>query len=371
MQARLFGSIVLISGTCVGGGMLALPLITADLSLWQSSLVLLIAWLLPTAACLVLIKIFINMPKGTNLVSISQYYLGAVGRWITYFLFLALMYSLVSAYLSTSFDVIETVFKLLHWNLVDKVVRVVFFPCLLCIIYLGTRTVDLLTRVLMLIKAVTFFLAVGLLLPSLSSNHFILEAASGSSWFSGFTWEILAVALTSFGYLIIIPTVVDYLKRDKRQVYIAVLIGSLLPLVVYLLWIIAIQGVMNHTNLLMALHAAHTQSMFLEQLNHLNINLWVLDSIRIFTSVSVFTSLLGVSLALCHFISDGLTQKNLRPSKIFVYSFAFVPPLLIGWLEPKIFILALSYAGILILLSHIILPFLIWSSEHLKSKRGV
>lgn len=362
MKNKLLGSIVLITGTCVGGGMLALPLITAELTFWQSFFVLFIAWLLPTLACLALVDILIKMPKGTNLVSLSQIYLGNSGKLITYFMFLALMYSLVSAYFSTSLDVLETVLQAFHLEIAQQIISVLFLPVLLLILHRGTATVDVTTRVLMLIKAGAFLLAVCLLLPVLHWQQLLLQLPKLKTWFSHLTWGLFAVAFTSFGYLIILPTVVDYLKRDRRSIIWAVLIGSLLPLVVYFLWIIAIQGSISKIILLKVLHAAHTQSAFLQEINHLKLNLWVADAIRIFTSVSVFTSLLGVSLALCHFLQDGFSQQKIKVSSIVIYSLAFLPPIIIGMIYPAIFIAALSYAGIIIVLSHILLPFLIWIS---------
>ena len=157
MKNKVLGSIVLITGTCVGGGMLALPLITAQLTLWQSFGVLFVSWLLPTLACLALVDINIKMPKGTNLVSISQAYLGRWGKIITYFMFLALMYSLVSAYFSTSLDVLKSLLQAFHWNIAEQILSIVFLPLLLLILYRGTATVDLTTRILMLIKLMYMF----------------------------------------------------------------------------------------------------------------------------------------------------------------------------------------------------------------------
>ena len=52
MTSRFIGGILLIVGTSIGGGMLALPVANAAVGFWQSSAFLFICWALMTAGAL-------------------------------------------------------------------------------------------------------------------------------------------------------------------------------------------------------------------------------------------------------------------------------------------------------------------------------
>ena len=89
--------------------------------------------------------------------------------------------------------------------------------------------------------------------------------------------------------------------------------------------------------------------------------------IRLFASVCMLTSFLGVSLAFTDFVSDGFKIKKDKPGKWKIYAITFIPPLLVVTFFPGIFIIALSYAGIITIALLVILPALmVWRGRYVK-----
>ena len=117
-----------------------------------------------------------------------------------------------------------------------------FIPLLILFgyaIYRGTEAVDMLNRWMMIGMAICLFGILLLLVP-----HLRLEKLLTGNW--SYLPEALSIVSVSFGFHIIIPSIVDYLDRDVKSIKKALVFGSLLPLVVYLIWEGVTLSVMNN-----------------------------------------------------------------------------------------------------------------------------
>lgn len=87
MKSRFIGGILLIVGTSIGGGMLALPVANAATGFWQSSLFLLICWAAMTLGALFILEANLYLPPGKHMVSMAASTLGGPGlliAWLSY-----------------------------------------------------------------------------------------------------------------------------------------------------------------------------------------------------------------------------------------------------------------------------------------------
>ncbi len=92
------GGALLIAGTCVGAGMLGLPVMTAAAGFYPTMAAFLLVWLFMTCSALAYLEVSLRFPGEVNLISMAAKTLGRGGKiiaWITYVLFL---YSLMAAY---------------------------------------------------------------------------------------------------------------------------------------------------------------------------------------------------------------------------------------------------------------------------------
>ena len=83
---------------------------------------------------------------------------------------------------------------------------------------------------------------------------------------------------------------------------------------------------------------------------------WLAQAAKLFVSICVLTSFLGVSICQIDFIADGFQMKMRGWSAVVVYAAAYLPPLVLVLIWPGLFIKALSYAGICCVVILILMP---------------
>ena len=349
---KLIGGILLIVGTSIGGGMLALPVITAAAGLTNTVIFLLICWLIMTVGALLILEVNLRLPPGSNMVSMAKSTLGLPGQIIAWFTYLFLLYTLLAGYISGGSDVFNSLLFKAHIHLPTWVASLLFTGIFSLIIYSGIRAVDYVNRGLMFGKLGIYFILVALISPHISIDTLSggsLEAITGS----------LMVLVTSFGFASIVPSLRDYFQDDTASLRKVILIGSLIPLVCYILWEAVIMGVIERdgSNGLVVLKSSeHAISGLTNALSNAVHSQWITGFFGFFTSICMITAFLGVSLGLFDFLSDGLNMKKSGQQGKWVLALTFLPPLLVVLTYPGIYIQAFNYAGICCVILLLLLP---------------
>ncbi|MDE4990363.1 amino acid transporter, partial [Francisella tularensis subsp. holarctica] len=75
-KIKILGSIMIIVGTMIGGGILALPIITAKLGCVIGSILIFVVWSIMTYTAVVISDIYCSMPYGSSFKTIAEKYLG-------------------------------------------------------------------------------------------------------------------------------------------------------------------------------------------------------------------------------------------------------------------------------------------------------
>jgi tyrosine-specific transport protein len=365
MKTKLLGSVLLIVGTAIGGGMLALPIATSQAGLFYSTLLLFGCWFVMTASAFLILEVNLWLPQNSNMISMAKATLGRGGEIIAWIAYLLLLYSLLAAYIAGGGDFLKNLLSMIHVTAPSWVTSILFAGLLGYIVCLGIRSVDVVNRSLMFIKLAAFVLLVLLIFPHVDS----VKLAGGE--FHYLTASI-TVAITSFGFATIVPSLRTYFEGDVKKLHLAILIGSLIPLCCYILWDLAIMGIIpreGDTGLVAMLHSNRSTSDFVNTLSSLLQRDTVTAFARIFTSICLATSFLGVALSLSHFLADGFRltkEKNLK-NDIIIYTATFLPPIIVVLFYPGAFIKALSYAGIYCVILLVLLPALMaWSGRYQK-----
>lgn len=360
---RLIGGILLIIGTAIGGGMLALPIATSSLGFVHSSLLLFFCWFMMTASAFLILEVNLWLPADSNIISMAKSTLGKKGEMVAWVTYLLLLYSLLAAYIAGSGDFIKNLFNFIHITLPDWIMLTLFTFTFGCVVYRGIKSVDMLNRFLMFVKLGSFLILVSFVMP-----HVYIPKLTGGG-FNSITGSI-TVAMTSFGYSIIIPSLRSSFNNNVMKLRLAIIIGSLIPLICYIVWDLAIMGVIPREGdhgLISMLHSNRSTSEFVNQLSALLQQNTITTFARIFTTICLLTSFLGVSLCLSDFLTDGLRSMKTVKSKLTIHGLTFLPPLLIVLFYPGIFITALSYAGIFCTVLLVLLPALmVWHGRYHK-----
>ncbi len=352
MHKKAIGSVLMILGTSIGAGMLALPVVTAHESFSITLILLIAAWLLMIIGAFSVLEVNLWLNPNTNLISMAEATIGKWGKSITWVFYLLLLYSLISAYLSGMSDILHSLLASIHIMIPRWTSTFLALALFGAIVYRGISSVDLVNRGLMSLKFIAYFIIV----------IAIVRHIHISTLFQGdLTWRNSAflVMLTSFGYAIILPSLRTYLDSNKKLLIKVVLFGSLLPFLVYAIWIFAVQGLLPRTGtegLIAMITSENTNSMLMNSMGQTIGTFWLADIVKIFISICAITSFLGVSICLTDFIADGLQVAKRGRTSWLVYGVSYLPPLILVLFLPGIYIHALDYAGILCLIILVLLP---------------
>ena len=106
MDFKLFGSILLVVGTSIGAGMLALPIATAQLGFLGSVVLLILCWFVMTMGALLLLEVNLWLPPNNNLITMAKATIGPYGQILAWIMYLLLLYSLICAYIAGGSDLL-------------------------------------------------------------------------------------------------------------------------------------------------------------------------------------------------------------------------------------------------------------------------
>lgn len=358
---RFFGGILLVSGTAIGAGMLALPVISSFGGFFPSWIILFLCWGFLYSTSLLLLDVNLACPGEANLTSMANRTLGTGGKFLCWITYLLLLYSLTAAYIAGISPLfVQALQGLTGWQVPDWVGP---FPLLLLFgvfVYLGTETVDRVNRILMggLILSYLFLVA---MIPGNEGQGDLLHVDWKAMWIA------VPVVITSYGFHIIIPTLTTYLEHDRKKLRWTLLIGSLIPFLIYTIWNFLILGAVpieGETSLVCAWEKGQTAAYVLAQRMPTS---WAAPAALCFSFFAILTSFLGVSLSLSDFLTDGFRMKRLSLGRELATLCTFIPPLIFVLCYPRGFLLALQYAGIFVVILLCILP--AWMASKLPSYR--
>ena len=348
--SRFIGGVLLVAGTTIGAGMLAIPVASSFAGFFPSFALLIAIWLFFFATAWILLDVNLSCPNQTNFLSMVEKMLGGRGKIICWVNYLLLLYSLTAAYIAGSAPLFLQAFHAFTGHMLPAWIGPLpLFFLFGIFVYLGTSVVDRVNRLLMFCLIASYVLLVGFLTPHVDIS--LLRRSDTSS-----LWLAVPLFFTSYGFHIIIPTLTTYLRHDVKRLRLAIAIGSLLPFLVYALWNLLVLGVvpLNAPNGL-ADAWMHGESA-VASLQATLVSSWIGPVASAFSFFAIVTSFLGVSLSLSDFLADGLKIRGHTWGRELACLLTFIPPLLFVYTYPGGFILALRYAGLFVAVLLCIFP---------------
>jgi len=359
-HGHVLGGALLVSGTSIGAGMLALPVISSLAGLLPSLLIYLISWFVMCYTGLLFLEISLGMPEGSNILSMSEKYLGPKGKAFCWVIYLFLFYSLSIAYISAGGGLIKSIFSLpigLNGSIF------LFLLIFGSFVYVGAKAVDRINIFLMLGLISSYFLFVFLGIKFIDAQNFL---------YFNFKKSIFAfpIILLSFGYQGIMPTLTYYMKSDYKKVRLSIILGTSLTFLVYVIWELLVLGIIPLEGLKEALIKGQSA---IEPLGNYTKIKTVYTIGKFFSFFAIATSFLGVTLGLFDFIADGFKISKKGINKFFIALLTFLPPFAITLINPNLFLIALNYAGGLggVFLLILLPTMLVWSKRYIKKEKDV
>ena len=338
-KGRLISSMFLVSGTCIGGGMLALPVSTGISGFFPSIFMMTLCWLAMTASALLLLEVNLWMKEGAHVITMASTLLGPVGKIVSWCVYLFISYASLVAYTAAGGSlVIHGVDNLLGLD-ISRVWGCLFFIIFFgSIIYLGNRFVGRVNTILFVAMIISYFALVGTGISEVKR-----ELLFHRYW----PTSILAIPLllTTFSFQTMLPSLTPYLKRNAWALRWAIIGGTTITFIVYLIWewiVLGIVPVSGPNSLIVALEVGEPITQYLR--GHVN-SQWVSIIAEYFAFFALVTSFLGISLGLFDFLSDGLNIPNRGKGKVLISLLIIIPTFIFVAYFERIFLLALDTSG--------------------------
>lgn len=335
-EGSLLSGILLISGTCIGAGMLALPVATGMAGFLPAMVVNTLCWLFMLCTGLLFLEASLHMEDNSNVLSMAQRYLGPVGKFVGGATFLFLYYCLEVSYISGGTPLMTTIVEKVSGYTLDSassyLVFVAFFGG---IVFLGTRVIDRVNWILMIGLIASYFWLIGV-----GSTEVQSSLLRRTNWMVGLA--AAPIFFSAYGFHNVIPSVTTYLKRDAAKLRAAIVTGTSIPFVVYSLWQCMILGSVSEAEL----QAAAAQGVPITQTLQNIVGHPLISMLgSFFGFFALITSFLGVSLSMVDFLADGTKKQAVGFNRVLLCLVVFIPPLLFAQQNPGIFIKAIGYAG--------------------------
>lgn len=357
---RVMSAMFLVGGTCIGGGMLAVPIATGISGFVPSLAMMALCWLAMTLSGLFLIEVSLWMEEGAHIISMTSRILGPIGKAVAWLVYLFICYGSIVAYTAGGGIQVAHTFGM------SRDVGCMAFVVLLgIVISMGGKVVGRVNTTLFIGMVVAYFMLVGMgvdeVKPSLLLNR---------------EWSTVIMAipllLTSFSFQTMVPSLTPYLKRNIKALRWAVLGGSTIAFVVYAVWewiILGIVPVGGSNGLAAALASGEPATQFLQE--HVE-GRWIAGVAEFFAFFAIVTSFMGIAFGLFDFLADGLRIKKEGSGKILLGALIIIPTLIFATQFERVFLLALGKTGGFgdSILNGIIPVLMVWAGRYRQSMVG-
>ena len=354
---KTVGSTLLVAGTMIGAGMLAMPLTSAGIGFGFTLVLLLGLWALLTFSALLFVELYQTAESDAGIGTLAEQYFGKAGRIIATAVLIIFLYALIAAYISGGGSLLK---DLLPESFGDKVSILLFTVIFGSFIVIGTHSVDKINRVLFFVMLAAFAVVLSLMLPEIKFDNLMAMPIDNALIISA-----SPVFFTAFGFHGSIPSLNKYLGGNVKALRISILAGSAITLCAYILWQMSTHGLLTQNEFLQILKEDATLNGLVKATLAITGSNIIAGAVKLFSTLALVTSFLGVGLGLLECIEDLLKQSfNISAGRISLGLMTFIPPLVFALFYPEGFILALGYAGQMFAFYAVVLPVsLVWKAR--------
>ena len=354
---KTVGSTLLVAGTMIGAGMLAMPLTSAGIGFGFTLVLLLGLWALLTFSALLFVELYQTAESDAGIGTLAEQYFGKAGRIIATAVLIIFLYALIAAYVSGGGSLLK---DLLPESFGDKVSILLFTVIFGSFIVIGTHSVDKINRVLFFVMLAAFAVVLSLMLPEIKFDNLMATPIDNALIISA-----SPVFFTAFGFHGSIPSLNKYLGGNVKALRISILVGSAITLCAYILWQMSTHGLLTQNEFLQILKEDATLNGLVKATLAITGSNIIAGAVKLFSTLALVTSFLGVGLGLLECIEDLLKRSfNISAGRISLGLMTFIPPLVFALFYPEGFILALGYAGQMFAFYAVVLPVsLVWKAR--------
>lgn len=351
-------SILLVAGTCIGGGTIALPMVLAKLGIIPSLAIMVLVWLLTYYTSLVSVELNLHLDRGLSLGALGKVFSGNTAAAIGEISVKLLSYALLSVYIYGGASIIQKLIEVYFQCSISNIIVETCLTALTAIVLLfPMKTISTLNNIAFVIFAFIFLALIGVIssFVDLSNMPWIVNPSANNAA------SVITVIFCSFGYQVIFHTLRDYCGRDAKIQRRIFFFGSLIPIIVYMLWTSSSLSVVFRLNpdFFVQMVAGKidvgdlvNELASISGLQNFKILIWWV------TIFAICTSIIGVGLGLSESLQLSLKNRVTANCfrKILAALITVAPAYIVAAIVPNAFIRVLGFAGAILVIIAILLP---------------
>ena len=368
---KTLGTTLLVSGTMIGAGMLAMPLTSAGIGFTFTVVLLISLWLLLTYSALLFVEVYQTTESDSGIGTLSALYFGNAGRVVSTTVMFVFLYALLAAYISGGGEILmkatqstgllgqEGVIANTSPEMTLKIFIGIFTVFFGSFVIISTKVVDGFNRLLFFVMLAALVVVMFVMFPKASVQNLMAMPLDNALIISA-----APIFFTSYGFHGSIPSLVKYMEGDVRGLRIAIVAGSAITLVGYILWQLSTHGVLSQSEFTQILKEKPTLYGLIEACHRITGSEIIASAVQLFSALALVTSFLGVALGLFDCTEDMLRKGlHINAGRLLLGAITFLPPVLFAYFYPD-FIAALSYAGQMFAFFAVVLPVgLVWKAR--------
>ena len=368
---KTLGTTLLVSGTMIGAGMLAMPLTSAGIGFTFTVVLLISLWILLTYSALLFVEVYQTTESDSGIGTLSALYFGNAGRVVSTTVMFVFLYALLAAYISGGGEILmkatqstgllgqEGVIANTSPEMTLKIFIGIFTVFFGSFVIISTKVVDGFNRLLFFVMLAALVVVMFVMFPKASVQNLMAMPLDNALIISA-----APIFFTSYGFHGSIPSLVKYMEGDVRGLRIAIVAGSAITLVGYILWQLSTHGVLSQSEFTQILKEKPTLYGLIEACRRITGSEIIASAVQLFSALALVTSFLGVALGLFDCTEDMLRKGlHINAGRLLLGAITFLPPVLFAYFYPD-FIAALSYAGQMFAFFAVVLPVgLVWKAR--------
>ena len=367
MQNKTLGASVIIAGTSIGAGMLALPIAVYNVGILYGISAVIIMMCFSAYGAYLISKSCVLYPKAESLHGLASTFLNKFGSKIILIATLFLYWSLCSAYISGISSKIVACLNIEHLSTFSSyavsLMIVIFMG--VCLI-IGTQIIDNINRFAFFIMIACLAFIIMMLSTNISFSNLALGYSPNVLNFL----SILPLIFTSFGYHIVVPSVSSYVNHEDKKINNALIGGNLTPAIVYLMWVIVVLGSIPDSTMKTIATSNNSVGALTRVINNLiNSTLFEIANSGFYV-LAMLTSFFGVSLGLRDYLTEVFNLKHTLNGKIQAAALTLLIPLIISIFIPS-FVKALGLAAVPLAILAIFAPIVVILNIYKQKQKNI
>lgn len=338
-RGSVISAMFLVAGTCIGGGMLALPVATGISGFLPSLAVMAVCWLAMTLTALLLLEVSLWMEEGAHIITMTSRLLGVPGKVVSWILYLFICYASIVAYTAGGgVQLVQAAEKIFNLAIPKEIGSLIFILGFGIVIDFGSQIVGRVNSILFTAMIVAYFALITIGLEEVNNEKLLHR-----DWRHSFM--AIPLMLTTFSFQTMVPSLTPYLQQHARALRMAIIGGTTMTFFAYALWqwlILGIVPVEGKFGLAEAFLLGEPPTQFLR--THVN-GQWVSVIAEFFAFFAIGTSFLGIGLGLFDFLADGLHIKKVGMGKLLLAALIIIPTLIFATQFERVFLVAMESSG--------------------------